>query len=96
MIDPAFKRRFHVYLEFELPTADARARILRLALGGAPLAADLDFAVVSRSELSGGSIQNVALAAAYLARMQGSVVTNALLREALAREGQKMGWLVRE
>jgi SpoVK/Ycf46/Vps4 family AAA+-type ATPase len=96
MIDPAFKRRFHIFIEFELPTAEERAQILRLALADAPLADDIDFDVLHRDELSGGHIQNVAVAAAFLARLKKSaVVTNDLLREALTREGHKMGKLIR-
>jgi SpoVK/Ycf46/Vps4 family AAA+-type ATPase len=96
MIDPAFKRRFHVFVEFEIPTAEERAQILRLALASAPIAADFDHDVFRRDELSGGSIQNVALAAAFLARLRESpVITNELIREALAREGHKMGKLIR-
>jgi SpoVK/Ycf46/Vps4 family AAA+-type ATPase len=79
MIDPAFKRRFHVFVEFEIPTAE-----------------DFDYDIFRRDELSGGSIQNVALAAAFLARLRESpVITNELIREALAREGHKMGKLIR-
>lgn len=96
MIDPAFKRRFHVFVEFEIPTAEERAEILKLALAHAPLAADFDFDIFRRDELPGGSIQNVALAAAFLARLrESSVITNDLIREALAREGHKMGKLIR-
>ena len=77
MIDPAFKRRFHVFVEFEMPTAEERAQILRLAMASAPLAADFDYDIFRRDELSGGSIQNVALAAAFLARLRESpVITN--------------------
>jgi SpoVK/Ycf46/Vps4 family AAA+-type ATPase len=95
MIDPAFKRRFQVYVEFELPTPEARERILRLALGQAPVSRDLDLGIVRGCALSGGGIQNVALQAACLAQIRGSVVTSALLREAVAREEHKMGRLVR-
>lgn len=96
MIDPAFKRRFHVYLEFEIPDSERRAQILKLALANAPVAADFDYGILRRDELSGGNIQNVALAAAFLAQFKDSpVITNELIREALAREGQKMGKLIR-
>lgn len=96
MIDPAFKRRFHVYVEFEMPNEEERSQILRLALARAPVAADFDYQVFRRDELSGGSIQNVALAAAFLARLRACpVITNDLIREALAREGHKMGKLIR-
>lgn len=96
MIDPAFKRRFHVYVEFDKPDAEQRTQILRLALARAPLADDFDFNILRNDDLSGGHIQNVALTAAFMARSDESpVITNELLRRALSHESHKIGKLVR-
>jgi hypothetical protein len=42
-------------------------------------------------KLSGGNIKNVALAAAFLAAEDGSLITMAHLLQAIRREYQKMG-----
>ncbi|NJO55291.1 MAG: ATP-binding protein [Rhodospirillales bacterium] len=95
LIDTAFKRRFHVFVEFRMPGPELRAQIFRLALAEAPVADDLDDRLFDDGEYSGGSIQNVVLNAAFLARRRGgSMITNDDLQEALSREAHKMGRLV--
>ena len=44
-----------------------------------------------RTELTGGSIQNAALAAAYLAAANGASVQTAHVEHALRREHEKLG-----
>jgi hypothetical protein len=49
-----------------------------------------------RFEIAGGSIRNIALAAAFLAADDGNVVTMSHLMHATKREFQKMGKVVTE
>jgi DNA polymerase III delta prime subunit len=96
-IDPAFLRRIHVVIEFPMPGPAERRRIWARSLpGSAPVAADLDLDFLAdRFELSGGTIRNAVLAAAFLAAEAGTSITMATAVLALRRELQKMGRLVR-
>lgn len=68
-IDKAFVRRFQVVVEFPRPDEAARAQLWRRMLPPrAPLAADLNFALIANAiSITGGNIRNAALHAAYLA-----------------------------
>ena len=92
-IDEAFARRMRHIVEFPFPDASQRERIWRTIFpAAAPLAADVDLAfLASRFEIAGGSIRNVALAAAFLAAEDGTAITMAHLARAMAREMQKLG-----
>ncbi len=98
-LDEAFLRRLHFVLEFPFPDEHAREEIWRLHLSGkAPKAPDLDFGfLASQFQMSGGSIRNVVIEAAFLAAeehgVQGPISTNHLI-EALRHEYQKQGKLV--
>jgi hypothetical protein len=66
-IDDAFLRRIHATVSFPLPSVADRERIWDRCLADAPRG-DVDLAHVARSfEVSGGSIRNAALSAAFLA-----------------------------
>ena len=67
--DPAFERRIRTHVLFEMPGLDERAQIWRVQLHPerTPLAADVDFAVLARYEVSGGDIRNAVLKAALAA-----------------------------
>ncbi|WP_139983179.1 ATP-binding protein [Nocardioides litoris] len=66
-IDQAFLRRIHVTVHFPVPSAEERERIWDRALGRAPrLDLDLGF-VAEQFDLTGGSIRNAALTAAFTA-----------------------------
>ena len=93
-LDDAFTRRLSFTVEFPFPDEASRLRIWqRIWPTKTPRARglDLDF-VARRFKLSGGSIKNVAVAAAFLAAREpgGEVRTEHLLRAA-RREFQKMG-----
>ena len=97
-LDEAFLRRLHFTIEFPLPDEDARLRIWRRILPDrAPLGADVDLAqLASRFRLSGGSIRNVWLNAAFLAARDGNVIGMGHMLWAARREFQKLGKLVDE
>jgi SpoVK/Ycf46/Vps4 family AAA+-type ATPase len=94
-LDQAFARRLQHTVEFPFPDADYRERIWRRIFPtAAPLAGDVDFAFLAkRFEFAGGSIKNVALAAAFLAAEDGGRISMAHLIRATARELRKIGKL---
>jgi ATPase family associated with various cellular activities (AAA) len=97
-MDPAFTRRMRFIIDFPFPEEEDRLRIWQSVLPSeVPLGPDVDFAMLARQfRLSGGSIRNVALAAAFLAAEQSQPVSMRHLMLATKRELQKMGRLVNE
>ena len=92
-IDDAFLRRIRFLVDFPLLEQAHRLEIWRGALPKeARLAADVDLpALAQRFRLSGGSIVNIALAAASLAYAPGGVIGMKHLLHATKRELQKLG-----
>lgn len=94
-LDPALTRRLQAIVAFPFPDESLRLRIWeRIFPRGVPLAPDLDLPWLAASfAVSGGSIKNVALAAAYQAAAGGGPVTMRHLVWAMKREYQKLGKL---
>ena len=94
-IDTAFLRRLHATVEFPVPEEAERRRLWeRNLMPGAPTKkVDLDF-LARQFTLTGGSIRNAALTAAFLAAEAGTPITMATLVLGLSREFQKLGRLV--
>ena len=94
-IDPAIARRLSISLQFPFPDVEARALLWQRMLPvEAPVARDLDFAVLARRfELSGGFIRNVVLRAAYLAANQGQPIAMRHMLEAADDEYRDRGAL---
>jgi hypothetical protein len=92
-LDEAFVRRFHVMIDFPLPSSSDRVRIWEGMLPRAAARdADVDLATLAQLvELSGGEIKNAALAAAYLAAAERSSIGMRHLRRAVSRELTKNG-----
>lgn len=92
-IDDAFARRLRFVIDFALPTAAERVRIWRQAFPEGVLAdGDPDIATVaSRLPIAGGSIQNIALHAAFLAAPDGGPIGIEHVFAAIRRELLKMG-----
>jgi AAA+ superfamily predicted ATPase len=96
-IDEAFMRRIHVIVEFPFPDAEARFRIWRgMFPSGVHRPPDADIqALAERFRLTGGSIKNIVIDAAFraLADAKGEMPTITLrhLVVATAREYQKLG-----
>lgn len=97
-MDEAFTRRMRFIVEFPFPQEDYRLRIWEgVWPREVPLAEDVDLPWMARQfRLSGGSIRNVALAAAFLAADQDQSVGNHHLVAATKREMHKMGRLVND
>jgi AAA+ superfamily predicted ATPase len=97
-MDDAFVRRMHHAVDFALPGEAERRRLWeRVFPRETPLEPGLPLdRLAARLELSGGSIRNIALAAAFLAADDGGAVGMAHLAAATRRELQKMGKVVRD
>jgi hypothetical protein len=97
-MDAAFTRRMRFIVDFPFPEEEDRLRIWKTVWPSqVPLAHDVDFSLLAQQfRLSGGSIRNVALAAAFLAAEQRQDVSMRHLMRATRRELQKMGRLVND
>jgi len=96
-IDTAFERRLSFKINFPFPEWDTRATIWEhLIPPGAPIAKDVDYEMLGRAfELSGGSIKNAVLRAAYRAASKGGALSMDLFEDAAKRECQAAGKLFR-
>lgn len=95
-LDAAFVRRLRFIVDFPFPgVAERRAMWLRAFPAQAEVGA-LDHDRLARLMLSGGSIQNIALNAAFSAARAGVPVTMPLLLEAARSEFRKLGKPVNE
>ncbi len=92
-MDDAFVRRMHAIVEFPFPDEMHRRRIWEVMFPPeAPLAKDVDFAVLAREvKLAGGNIRNIALTAAFYAADAGVTIGMAHLLRSARREHQKIG-----
>jgi hypothetical protein len=88
-LDPAFLRRLRFVVDFPFPGATERRTIWQNAF---PQRQDyLDYTKLSKLNLSGGSIHNVALAAAFIAEASGaSYITTPMLMTAARQELRKL------
>jgi AAA+ superfamily predicted ATPase len=95
-IDDAFLRRIHTRIEFTLPGVEERQAIWDRNLPpGAPVK-DVDTRwLAAHFELSGGSIRNASVHAAFLAAAQDSMITMECAVHGVARELRKLGRLLK-
>lgn len=91
--DEAFKRRIKFIIDFTLPDRDRREKIWRSVLPAElPRSEDIDFDFLARSfELSGSSIKNIAVSAAFLAAEEGVPMGMVHLLLAVQAEQNKTG-----
>ena len=97
-MDDAFIRRIRFAIEFPFPEEEARQRIWQgIFPQPMPLAADVDLSLLAKQfKLTGGSIRNIALAAAFIAAEASQIVSINHLLVATRRELQKMGRMINE
>jgi hypothetical protein len=97
-LDEAFLRRLQFSIEFPFPEREARLLIWqRSAPPELPLAPDVEWEeLAERFKLSGGSIRNALVTAAFLAARDGRPVGMAHLLRGVRREFQKLGKLIDE
>jgi SpoVK/Ycf46/Vps4 family AAA+-type ATPase len=95
-LDEALARRLSLHLRLDVPDEGAREELWHRHLPpGAPGAAGVDVERLAREfELTGGTIKNVALRAAFLAAARDQPLSTALLRYAAWLEMEDMGRVV--
>ena len=95
-LDQAFLRRLRFLLDFPFPDSSQRRRIWQKAFPPPTPLADLDYTFLSRLEITGGNIKNIALNAAFLAAAAGGSVEMEHLLLAIRREYDKIDKLVQQ
>lgn len=97
-MDEAFVRRLHFTVEFPFPNKEDRRRIWEgIWPENTPRNPNLDLGLVARRfEITGGSIRNIALAAAFMAADAYNMVEMSHVLRATQREYQKMGKVIME
>jgi hypothetical protein len=88
-LDPAFERRLRFIVHFPFPDAIHREAIWRASLPRELPVADLDFRRLARLSVSGGTIRNIALNAAFLAADDDTAMTMAHLLRAAQMDASK-------
>jgi len=94
-IDPAFKRRMSLRLQFPFPDEDMRKRLWAAHIPTeTPIAGDFNFDELARRfPLSGGYIRNSALRAAFLAAQERRPLSQQHLLRAITLEYRDLGKL---
>jgi SpoVK/Ycf46/Vps4 family AAA+-type ATPase len=95
-LDSAFTRRLRFIVNFPFPGLPERREIWRDVFPPETFTKGLDFDRLSRLNLTGGNIHNVALNAAFLAAKANQPVTMPLIFEAARAEFGKLERLVNE
>lgn len=88
-IDTAFLRRFRFTIDFPMPAAAERVRLWQRAFPGEAPVEAIDWRALADLPLSGGSIRNIALGAAFLAAERGTAIDASLIEAELAEEMRK-------
>ncbi len=96
-LDEAFLRRLRFVVRFAIPERALRKRIWQSVFPqNTPLSDDVDFDTLSRLEISGGNIRNIALSAALTASSQQSTIRMRHLLLSAESEVRKLKRLLRE
>jgi hypothetical protein len=88
-LDRAFNRRLRFIIQFPFPALDDRREIWKRAFPAAAPLGRLDYGKLAALSVSGGSIHNIALNAAFRAAAEGGRITMSRLLEAAAFEFAK-------
>lgn len=88
-IDPAFLRRFRFVVDFPLPSEAERLRLWRSAFPPQTPVEPVRWEALASLPLTGGSIRNVALGAAFLAASGAGAVDRTMIEAELAEELRK-------
>jgi SpoVK/Ycf46/Vps4 family AAA+-type ATPase len=89
-LDTAFQRRLRFVVQFPFPDEPSRKRIWRKVFPAAAPTADLDYPRLAQLNVTGGSIRNIALLAAFLAADAGTAITMGNVLEAARTEYAKL------
>jgi SpoVK/Ycf46/Vps4 family AAA+-type ATPase len=89
-LDSAFLRRIRFMVNFAMPDEKSRQEIWKRVFPKPVPTKDLDFGLLSKLEIAGGHIRNIALGAAFLAAEEGVPVNMKHLHRAVQQEYDKM------
>jgi SpoVK/Ycf46/Vps4 family AAA+-type ATPase len=89
-LDQAFMRRLRFIVNFPFPTPAERQRMWQKAFPSETPIEGLEFNRLGRLNLTGGSIHNIALNAAFLAAQAGTAVTMSVVLQAARSEFRKL------
>ncbi|MFB8790729.1 MAG: AAA family ATPase [Potamolinea sp.] len=89
-LDVAFMRRLRFIVNFAFPDKSDRQRMWQKVFPSATPILELDYERLARFNLTGGSIHNIALSAAFLAAKLGEPVSMQLVLEAARTEFRKL------
>ncbi|HEY9675109.1 MAG TPA: ATP-binding protein, partial [Waterburya sp.] len=89
-LDAAFMRRLRFIVNFPFPGVKERKAMWQKVFPSQTPTEDLDFNRLAQFNLTGGSIHNIAINAAFLAAQAGSAVTMPLLLAAARTEFRKL------
>jgi ATP-dependent 26S proteasome regulatory subunit len=95
-LDRAFLRRLRFLVDFPFPDADDRRRIWQRVFPAEAAEDQLDWSALSRLEIAGGNIRNIAVNAAFLAAGQQTGIRMEHVLHAARREYAKMDKLPTE
>ncbi len=95
-LDSAFVRRLRFIVDFPLPDQSHRLQIWRSVFPQEAELRGIDFPFLSRLEIPGGHIRNIALNAAFMAASEGGPIGMAQVMRSARREYAKMERLVQE
>jgi ATPase family associated with various cellular activities (AAA) len=95
-LDRAFLRRLRFLVEFPFPDCENRGLIWQKVFPREAPLAPLDLAALSRLEISGGNIRNIALNAAFLAAGESTNIRMEHVLHAARREYAKIDKLITE
>ncbi len=89
-LDTAFQRRLRFVVQFPFPDGPSRERIWRRVFPPAAPKSALDFEKLAQLNVTGGSIRNIALLAAFLAADAGTAIGMSHLLDASRTEYAKL------
>jgi hypothetical protein len=95
-LDQAFLRRLRFLVDFPFPSEADRMRIWRGIFPAKAETTNVDYAFLSRLEISGGNIKNIAMNAAFLAASSDQPIGMQHVLSAARREYMKIDKLVLE
>jgi hypothetical protein len=95
-LDPAFIRRLRFIVNFPFPGREERRAIWERVFPAETPLSEIDYAWLARLNLTGGSIHNAALNAAFMAAQKKEMVAMPLILEAARDEYRKLDRPLRE
>jgi len=95
-LDPAFMRRLRFIVNFPFPGKDERLKIWKQVFPKETQTENLNFEKLAHFAITGGSIHNIALNAAFLAAPAGVPVSMPMIMDSAKIEFQKMGMRINE